>query len=265
MHLLQFHPRIEDTVNSESSIFRRPLSRRISATTEARDIFFRYASPKDIRASAQVDESPPLPVIWTPGHIERKESGKLFKVEILGELVPENLKRSPERGEHTDGQPSNPRTYLAIKTYGQTVRDCFKSEWDIFRLLRNSLSTISKLVAKWDEDGVQLEFAGGSNGGNDSRGRNASAPQCSSDSQNRKGQKRSLRRDDDLSEEEGGNGSGGHGDDRKDDKTTGGGAKKQRTTEGQRRFACPYFKHDPVKFNRSTCCGPGFITVHRVK
>ncbi|KAB5523075.1 hypothetical protein GE09DRAFT_1194988 [Coniochaeta sp. 2T2.1] len=264
MHLLQFHPRIEDTVNSESSIFRRPLSRRISATTEARDIFFGYASPKEVQASARVDESP-LPVILEPGQIERKDSGNVFKVEIPGELIPKNLKRSPETGKHTDGQPSKPGTYLAIKTYGQTVRDCFKSEWDIFRLLRNSLSTISKLVARWDDDGVQLEFAGGSNGGNDGGGRNASAPQCSSNFQNGRGKKRSSRRDDDVSDEERGNGSDGHGDDRKGDRTTGGGAKRQRATEEKRRLACPYFKHDPVKFNRSTCCGPGFTTVHRVK
>jgi hypothetical protein len=33
-----------------------------------------------------------------------------------------------------------------------------------------------------------------------------------------------------------------------------------------RKFACPYFQHDPAKYGtRRVCCGPGFTTVHRVK
>ncbi|KAM5364960.1 hypothetical protein ACJA88_012802 [Fusarium oxysporum] len=33
-----------------------------------------------------------------------------------------------------------------------------------------------------------------------------------------------------------------------------------------RRFACPFYKHDPERYETSrTCCGPGWATVHRVK
>ena len=32
------------------------------------------------------------------------------------------------------------------------------------------------------------------------------------------------------------------------------------------RFACPYFKRDPIKFgNRGACSGPGWESVHRLK
>jgi len=31
-------------------------------------------------------------------------------------------------------------------------------------------------------------------------------------------------------------------------------------------FACPFYKHDPVKYSKvKTCCGPGWDDVHRVK
>jgi hypothetical protein len=48
----------------------------------------------------------------------------------------------------------------------------------------------------------------------------------------------------------------------------GGRAKKKRAIrEGNgRRFACPFCKHDPVKYRTvKTCCGPGWEDVHRVK
>jgi hypothetical protein len=35
---------------------------------------------------------------------------------------------------------------------------------------------------------------------------------------------------------------------------------------GDRRLACPYFKHDPESHaSRGACCGPGWVDVHRVK
>ncbi|KAK3304669.1 uncharacterized protein B0T15DRAFT_250475 [Chaetomium strumarium] len=43
--------------------------------------------------------------------------------------------------------------------------------------------------------------------------------------------------------------------------------KKRAIREGNgRKFACPFCKHDPVKYrNIKTCCGPGWEDVHRVK
>lgn len=33
-----------------------------------------------------------------------------------------------------------------------------------------------------------------------------------------------------------------------------------------RRFACPYYKHDPGKYRQErTCCGPGWQDLHRLK
>ncbi|KAJ4307250.1 hypothetical protein N0V88_000631 [Collariella sp. IMI 366227] len=35
---------------------------------------------------------------------------------------------------------------------------------------------------------------------------------------------------------------------------------------GGKKFACPFCKHDPIKYRSvKTCCGPGWINVHRVK
>lgn len=64
----------------------------------------------------------------------------------------------------------------------------------------------------------------------------------------------------------GGDGGDDHGDDEGQHNDGGGnGTKKLKTGGVERRLACPFFKHDPAKFNRHPCCGPGFATVHRVK
>lgn len=42
--------------------------------------------------------------------------------------------------------------------------------------------------------------------------------------------------------------------------------KRVKCEGGERMFACPFCKHDPVKYrNVKTCCGPGWVDVHRVK
>jgi hypothetical protein len=52
----------------------------------------------------------------------------------------------------------------------------------------------------------------------------------------------------------------------------GGGAEVQKKKGKKRarheilRFACPFAKHNPVRFrNVKTCCGPGWVDPHRVK
>lgn len=36
--------------------------------------------------------------------------------------------------------------------------------------------------------------------------------------------------------------------------------------EGCRKFACPYYKHDPATFaNCRSCVGPGYPSIHRLK
>ncbi|KAB5583514.1 hypothetical protein GE09DRAFT_303666 [Coniochaeta sp. 2T2.1] len=45
-----------------------------------------------------------------------------------------------------------------------------------------------------------------------------------------------------------------------------GGGKLHKKAKPDPRFACPYYKHDPVRYrNHRTCPGPGFTSVHRVK
>jgi hypothetical protein len=42
--------------------------------------------------------------------------------------------------------------------------------------------------------------------------------------------------------------------------------KRSKTTSTTPRFACPFYKHDPERYETSrSCCGPGWETVHRVK
>ncbi|KAK4038176.1 hypothetical protein C8A01DRAFT_37881 [Parachaetomium inaequale] len=41
---------------------------------------------------------------------------------------------------------------------------------------------------------------------------------------------------------------------------------KEKEGNGGKKFACPFCKHDPVKYRKTkTCCGPGWDDVHRVK
>jgi DNA-directed RNA polymerase subunit M/transcription elongation factor TFIIS len=43
-------------------------------------------------------------------------------------------------------------------------------------------------------------------------------------------------------------------------------AKREIAATAARRFACPFCKHDPVRYKSvKTCCGPGWTNVHRVK
>lgn len=70
------------------------------------------------------------------------------------------------------------------------------------------------------------------------------------------GKKRTLRSDE-------GDGVGG-GDD--SDQEGEGKFGKKKKNKPDPRFACPYYKHDPVKYRaHRTCPGPGFENVHRVK
>ncbi|KAL5619437.1 hypothetical protein FOVSG1_001659 [Fusarium oxysporum f. sp. vasinfectum] len=42
--------------------------------------------------------------------------------------------------------------------------------------------------------------------------------------------------------------------------------KRSKTTSTAPRFACPFYKHDPERYENSrSCCGPGWESVHRVK
>lgn len=69
-----------------------------------------------------------------------------------------------------------------------------------------------------------------------------------------------------FDEDDGCDGAHGNGDDEDDDGGEGRAAGKKRTKRVVDKFACPYMKHDPAKYeNQRTCCGPGWDDVHRVK
>ena len=114
-----------------------------------------------------------------------------------------------------------------------------------------------------------IKFAAAANLEQHNSGKQSAGSTSSSNHQDDPGRKRSTSHEDDESAETS-NGHGGDGgddsrDDRRDGHHAGGRAKKQKTIREERKMACPYFKRDPVKYNRSICCGPGFRGVHRVK
>lgn len=46
----------------------------------------------------------------------------------------------------------------------------------------------------------------------------------------------------------------------------GGNKRAKKDTDTKKRFACPYYKHDPRTHRRErTCCGPGWDSIHRLK
>ncbi|KAI1328946.1 hypothetical protein F5Y16DRAFT_138754 [Xylariaceae sp. FL0255] len=61
----------------------------------------------------------------------------------------------------------------------------------------------------------------------------------------------------------------GNEEEDEDDMAGNGQAKKAKLTGLEfdtRRLACPYFKKDPIRFQtEQSCCGPGWVTVHRMK
>ncbi|KAK1772731.1 hypothetical protein QBC33DRAFT_464203, partial [Phialemonium atrogriseum] len=104
---------------------------------------------------------------------------------------------------------------------------------------------------------AQLEFGHDSGNGSGSHqpGKPSTSKGKSGNQQPLGGQKRQLIDSDDDGADDLGDGNFG---DRNGNKR----AKKT----AERRFACPYFKHNPDRYrNERTCCGPGWTTVHRLK
>ena len=71
-------------------------------------------------------------------------------------------------------------------------------------------------------------------------------------------------RDDQDSNSEGNDASCGEGSPR--GASARGQQKRTKRETATRKFACPYYKHNPERYkNAKTCMGPGWTTVHRVK
>jgi hypothetical protein len=72
-----------------------------------------------------------------------------------------------------------------------------------------------------------------------------------------------------FDEDDGRGGAQGNGDDEDDDggeDRAAGKKRSKRDVDKGFKFACPFLKHDPAKYeNQRTCCGPGWDDVHRVK
>ncbi|KAH8902521.1 hypothetical protein BR93DRAFT_246465 [Coniochaeta sp. PMI_546] len=154
-----------------------------------------------------------------------KESGELFRVEVSRDLVPSQSILGVV-GQDDRSRPGRGIYTIALKTYEQISQGYFKSEEAIFESMRGA---VGRLWASWVQGYVlKLEYVAGT-----------------------------------IFEQT--YGSSSHSTPPYPSISGAPGAKKQKRSEDQRRMACPYFKHDPVKYNRSVCCGPGFLGVHRVK
>lgn len=63
----------------------------------------------------------------------------------------------------------------------------------------------------------------------------------------------------------------GDKEDEEDDDGKGGSApnrtvKRSKTQDDRKRFACPFFKYNPERFKEHrSCCGPGWLEIHRLK
>jgi hypothetical protein len=151
---------------------------------------------------------------------------------------------------HTDGR----NTLRCIQMIRQAMRSALTDGPTALRVLQLIVTLIL-----WSKPSSTLRQAAGADVEIDERGQGADAPLR--DQQRIQGQKR--RRD-----PEGNDGSDNDEIDRRSRKRN-----PQRSEVGdeseisdQRKLACPYFKHDPVRLgSRSPCCGPGWPTVHRLK
>jgi hypothetical protein len=101
----------------------------------------------------------------------------------------------------------------------------------------------------------------GCDGEHSSNGSSKHGPESgvSHKSQRPGGQKRQRRRhDDDSSGQEDERGNDGEGGEKK--------RPRMDSDNNRLRFACPFFKHSRGKHIRKrSCCGPGFVSIHRLK
>ncbi|OIW32952.1 hypothetical protein CONLIGDRAFT_156815 [Coniochaeta ligniaria NRRL 30616] len=278
MRYLQSHPQIEDTIQCRPSRYRLPGPRNM------RDIYgFRDKPGLQLLRHSWTSSSSKWPkdglflqslhgleaLVDTSEHsalaTATDQYGKLSKFKITGGILSEVP--SWENNKRTDGPPARPEAYaVALKTFKQSDRHRFKLEADAFMSVN---STGGKPWAKLiQSDVLELDVVTGTNLEQDTNSHRPSDSPCSSDHQNDRGRKRSTSRGADGLSKAGKKHGGEGGDDQRDDRhgdNHPGATKKQKRSENQRRMACPYFKRNPVKYNRSVCCGPGFLGLHRVK
>lgn len=196
------------------------------------------------------------------------ESILVYRLQVPRYLIPRTV-------EHDDKPRATGTHTFALKTYDRADRNHFKREAYILRSFTSSQRYPTKSGRPWTRrryvNNLTLDFVATNVelGTNQHGGPVYSPPPRSAHHKNEAGRKRSTSYEgDEPAEARDGHGDDGGDDgrsDRRDDNHGGSGAKKQKTGGEERRMACPYFKHDPVKYNRSICCGPGFLGVHRVK
>ncbi|ROT43439.1 hypothetical protein SODALDRAFT_39126 [Sodiomyces alkalinus F11] len=137
------------------------------------------------------------------------------------------------------------------------------------RRKKQLIDSLMAVIREWLDRALgpledEEETSDGSGSGNSRSGhskRSASASGCNTSSGgpgcSLAGQKRQLHRNnrDQNSDDE---------EDQEGQDRTPKRSKKDRD-DSRRKFACPYYKRDPVRHNCRNCCGPGWDTVHRVK
>jgi hypothetical protein len=123
------------------------------------------------------------------------------------------------------------------------------------QIVDSAMQVFRWAVYKWFSEVSGMVVHAGEGGAGRKRSADKISGRQSRDQPPTGGKKRPLR-----DEEGGGTGGEEHGDEDGDDKS---GNKK---TKREPKFACPYYKHNPVKYREHrTCLGPGWISVHRVK
>jgi hypothetical protein len=158
---------------------------------------------------------------------------------------------------------------FALKTYKQHSHAFFEREASILESLKSSIGRFRGMWAQYSS--LTADYMDGTNTAQVNRGQTAVTPPGSSAQPEGAGRKRRTPVQN-ATGSRSDTGSGGRArghrrddDDDGNDKGTGAGTKKAKLDSCERRLACPYFKHDPRRYRKRVCCGPGFATVHRVK
>lgn len=167
------------------------------------------------------------------------------------EPEPSNREHRPEQPPSRPGKP--PEQYVADRR-----REAVDAVMAVFnRWLNTRLAVISHV---YEAAGGAGDPPGGEGGG---VGPSAGAGRAGRSSTGRA--KRQFSGDDGHEDGAAAGGDGDGGDGRGDGQGRGGN-KRARVDAEERRFACPFFQHDPRRHStHRSCIGPGWPTIHRLK
>ncbi|KAI5926030.1 hypothetical protein F4810DRAFT_657142 [Camillea tinctor] len=145
-----------------------------------------------------------------------------------------------------DGQLRTPEQYITLK----------KKE-AVARLMAAFNTWLDKKIVAIENAYEASEASGDSSMGTSKNNSPDKSESGKGTSKTSRGAKRQFDGDDDDNSSAGGD---ENGQDR------GGNKRARKEPEQEKKYACPFFKHDPITFGKERCCaGPGWPSIHRLK